>query len=202
MTVARGRRRCRPPRPRVPQDAAGYTLLEMLFATALIAILSAISVPALLAGKDRAQAAAAARFLVSKLAIARAQAVKRSAHVAMRFQGPTSRIVFRTFVDTNRNGVRNTDISAGIDVPIDGETRLGDLFPGSDIAVAGNAGSDPVRLGSSNLLSFSPFGTSSSGSVFVRGRDGSQFAVRVLGATGRARVQRFIAASQTWVDGL
>lgn len=104
------------------------------------------------------------------------------------------------FVDRNRNGVRTTDISAGIDVPVETTVRLGELYQGVAIAVAGAAGSDPVRLGASNLLSFTPFGTSTSGSVFVRGRDGSQFAIRVLGATGRTRVQRYVPRTQAWVD--
>jgi hypothetical protein len=135
------------------------------------------------------------------MAVARSQAVKRSAHVALRFEERPSGITFRMFADGNRNGVRTSDIDGGIDRPIDNAIRLADLFPGAAIGVAGDAGTDPIRLGSSNLLSFTPLGTSSSGSVFVRGRDGSQFVVRVLGATGRARVQRFVARSRTWVDG-
>jgi hypothetical protein len=105
------------------------------------------------------------------------------------------------FLDANRNGVRTLDISAGIDPPLDEPVSLGDLYPGTSIAVSGAAGEDPLRLGVSNLLSCTPLGTCTPGSVFVKGRDGSQFAIRVLGATGRARVQRFNARTGTWVDG-
>lgn len=125
----------------------------------------------------------------------------RSAHVALRFEGSAPGITFRMFGDGNRNGVRNADIDAALDLPLEGPVHLSDLYPGTTIAVSGAAGSDPVRLGSSNLLSFTPLGTSTSGSVFVRGRDGSQFVVRVLGATGRARVQRFDPRSGIWIDG-
>jgi prepilin-type N-terminal cleavage/methylation domain-containing protein len=180
--------------------ASGYTLLELLFASALIAILSAIAVPQSLAGVDRARAASAARYLASRMAVARSQAVLRSTHVALRFEGESPRITFRTFADGNRNGVLTADITAGIDVPLDAAILLGDLYSGVAIAVAGEAGSGPVRLGSSNLLSFTPLGTATSGSVFVRGRDGSQYAIRVLGATGRTRVQRFVVHSRTWID--
>jgi hypothetical protein len=134
------------------------------------------------------------------MAAARAQAVMRSAHVALRFKEEPGGITFRVFVDGNRNGVRTADIALGADKGLEPEVRIGDLFPGAAIAVAGDAGADPVRLGGSNLLSFTPVGTSTSGSVFVRGRDGSQFAIRVLGATGRARVQRFVAQSRSWID--
>jgi hypothetical protein len=49
-------------------------------------------------------------------------------------------------------------------------------------------------------MSFSAVGTSSSRTIYVRGADGSEYAVRVLGATGRTRVLRYLAASRTWID--
>jgi hypothetical protein len=125
----------------------------------------------------------------------------RSTHVALRFEERPSGITFRMFADGNRNGVLTIDISSGIDAPLDAPVSLGDLFPGASIAASEPAGSDPLRLGVSNLLSCTPLGTCTPGSVFVRGRDGSQFAVRVLGQTGRARVQRFNARNGTWIDG-
>jgi type II secretory pathway pseudopilin PulG len=175
-------------------------LIELLFATALIAVVSAIAVPQSLAAMDRARAASAARYLASRMAVARSQAVMRSAHVALRFEKRRSDITFRMFVDGNHDGVRTDDIAADVDPPLDGAVRLDDLYPGVAIAIDTDAGADPVRLGSTNLLSFTPLGTSTSGSIFVRGRDGSQFAVRVLGATGRVRVQRFVVRNRAWID--
>jgi prepilin-type N-terminal cleavage/methylation domain-containing protein len=180
----------------------GYSLVELLFAVAIMATVSAIAVPQSLATVDRARALSAARFLASRMAVARSQAIMRSTHVALQFEDRPSGITFRMFVDGNRNGVRTNDISAGIDVPVEAPVRLRELYQGVAIAVSGAAGSDPVRLGTSNLLSFTPLGTSTSGSVFVRGRDGSQFAVRVLGATGRARLLQYVPRSGEWVDGL
>ena len=149
---------------------------------------------------DRARTASAARYLASRIAVARSQAVMRSAHVALRFEDRRSGVAFRMYVDGNHNGVRTADITTGIDPPLEPAVRLGDLYPGVAIAIAGEAGADPVRLGPSNLLSFTPLGTSTPGSIFVRGRDGSQFAVRVLGATGRTRVERYVPHSRTWID--
>jgi prepilin-type N-terminal cleavage/methylation domain-containing protein len=178
----------------------GYTLIEILFVTSLIAIVSAIAVPQSLVTLDRARAAAAARHLASRMAMARSHAVMRSAHVAIQFDEVKSGITFRMFVDGNHNGVRTSDIGSDVDSPLDAPARLSDLFPGVAIAVAGEAGSDPLRIGSSNLLSFTPLGTASPGSVYVRGRDGSQFAIRVLGATGRTRIQRYVPRTRAWVD--
>jgi hypothetical protein len=150
---------------------------------------------------DRARAASAARYLASRVTVARTLAVMRSTHVALRCEYQPYGLPFRMFVDGNRNGVRSADISAGIDVPLDEAVHLGDLYPGTDIAVDGAAGSDPLLLGVSNILSCAPLGTCTSGSVLVRGRDGSQFAVRILGVTGRVRVQRFDTRTGVWVDG-
>ena len=61
-------------------------------------------------------------------------------------------------------------------------------------------GADPLRIGSSNLLSFTPFGTATPGTIYVRGRDGTQLAVRVLGATARARVLRYVPRTREWVE--
>ena len=199
----RGRGGVRSPWPRsVVADSCGYTLIEMLFVAALIAILSAIAVPSSLTAVDRARASAAARYLASRMAMARSHAVMRSANVALRFDENGADITFQMFVDGNRNGVRARDIAARVDRPLDEPARLSELFPGVAIAVSGEAGSDPLRIGSSNLLSFAPLGTATSGTIYVRGRDGSQFAIRSLGATGRVRVQRYVFGTGAWTDSL
>jgi len=157
-------------------------------------------VPQSLAAIDRIRAGAAARYLASRMALARAQAVMRSTHVALRFEEESSGISFRMFADGNGNGVRTADIAADVDSPLDTSVLLSDLFPGVAIAVSGSAGTDAVRLGATNLLSFTPLGTATAGSIYVRGRDGSQFAVRILGTTGRTRLEQYIERTRAWID--
>lgn len=199
--AARGRGGIRSPRPlAVLAGSRGYSLIEILFAMSLMTILSAMAVPQSLAALDRARAGAAARYLASRMAMARSHAVMRSAHVALKFDEGRSGITFRMFADGNRNGVRTSDIASRADQPLDAPARLSDLYPGVAIAVAGTAGTDPLRIGSSNLLSFTPLGTATPGSIYVRGRDGSQFAIRIVGATGRTRVQRYVQRTRAWVD--
>jgi Tfp pilus assembly protein FimT len=165
-----------------------------------VAILSAVAVPQSVTAIDRIRAGAGARYLASRMALARAQAVMRSTHVALRFEEASSGISFRTFADGNGNGVRTIDIAADVDTPVDTSVLLSDLFPGVAIAVSGSAGTDAVRLGTTNLLSFTPLGTATAGSIYVRGRDGSQFAIRILGTTGRTRLQQYIERTTAWVD--
>jgi hypothetical protein len=45
---------------------------------------------------------------------------------------------------------------------------------------------------------YSPTGTSSSGSVYICGRSKTQYVIRILGDTGRTRILRFDAPSGQW----
>jgi hypothetical protein len=132
------------------------------------------------------------------MAMARTYAVTRSANVALRFNRGGSEPTFQMFVDGNGNGVRNADIASQVDLPLDQPVKLSDLF--SDVRFATADGDDPIRIGNTNLLSFTPLGTATPGTIFVRGRDGSQLALRVVGATGRTRLLRYEAESGEWAD--
>ena len=59
-------------------------------------------------------------------------------------------------------------------------------------------GTDPIRLGSGNILTFTPLGTASTGSLYVRGRRNSQYVIRIIGETGKTRVLKFDLVSQEW----
>jgi type II secretory pathway pseudopilin PulG len=169
----------------------------------LILVVSAIAIPQLAASADRSKGMAAARFLAARMALARAEAVSRNTSVALVFARDQRGVSFRVHQDGNRNGVRAADIRGQIDRPIEAPVLLFELFPGVAIGVTPTADSaDPIRLGGSDILSFTPAGTSSSGTLYVSGRDGTQWGVRVLGATARARVLRFDAAGRRWVEPL
>jgi len=72
------------------------------------------------------------------------------------------------------------------------------LLPGVPDA-DGNSTTDPdgVRIGSARILTMSPDGTATAGTLYLHGRR-SQFAVRILGATGRVRVLQFHQGTRTW----
>ena len=183
------------------RSAAGLTLLELLFVLGLVSVLAAVAVPQVLVSLDRSRGFGAARYLGTRLALARTQAVARGASVALQFVDGPRGIRFGAYQDGNRNGVRTVDISTGVDRQVEPTVSLSELFPGVQIGIvpAGDE-DDPLQIGRSNLMSFSPSGTSTSGTIYVRGADGTQWAVRVLGATGRTRVLRFDAAKKEWVS--
>jgi hypothetical protein len=157
---------------------------------------------------DRSRASAAASYMSSRIALARMDAVKRSAFVAIRFLKKSDGYWFGTFLDGNHNGVLTADITRGIDRPISTDVRLDQHFPGVIFGIHPDVTSldpgqaldrnDPIQIGSSTLLSFNPNGSSTSGTVFIKGLHANQFAVRVLGTTARTRVFRFDFQDGTW----
>ena len=181
---------------------AGWTLVELLFVSTVFAVVAGMSVPFLATGLDRSRTEAAARYLASRFALARMEAVKRSASVAIRFGDRRSAHEFTVYVDGNGNGVRALDIERQVDRPIGRSERLGDSFPGVTIGVLPGIGvaSDPVQIGASGLMTFTPMGTGTSGTVYIRGRGSVQYAVRVFGVTGRTRVLRYEARTGAWLD--
>jgi len=167
----------------------------------LVCTLAGISIPSVLAAVDRSRGAGAARYIGSRMALARARAVGRSTMVALRFETGPRGTAFSMVEDGNGDGVRTQDINQGIDRVIEAPVLLSDLFPGASIGIApGTPATNAVALGGTSLLSFSPSGTATSGSVYVVGRDRTQWVVRVLGVTARARVLRYERATNGWVS--
>ena len=163
-------------------------------------VLSAVAIPQVLATIESSRSLAAARYLSSRLMLARMLAVQRSAAVAVRFDSDARGFRLATYQDGNGNGVRSLDIAARIDRELDQPVRLFELVPGVDFSLA--ADGDPIQLSGTSLLTFTPGGTATSGSVYLRGRDGSQYVVRILGATGRARVLRYDTQQGQWIERL
>lgn len=179
----------------------GFSALELLFVTTCVGLLAAIAIPRVLSTIDRSRGIAAARYLAGRMAIARARAVNRSANVAVRFEPDGRGVAVGLFADGDGDGVRAADIAAAIDPPLEPAIHVSELFAGVAIALTEESpAADAVEIGGSTLMSFSPAGTSSSGTIHVRGADGTQWAVRVLGATARVRILRRAADSGEWVE--
>jgi hypothetical protein len=188
--------------------ARGVILLDVVFTCALIVIMAAVAIPSLHASRERDASLMAARHLASTLGRLRVDAIRRNRAVALRFD-PDQVGRFGIYLDGDGDGVLQQDIDDGIDVPLDAETDIADIFPLVAFHVPitipapdGNgviaADSDPVRIGNSNFLSFGPLGTATSGTVYLAGRAGTQMCVRVTGATARVRVLRFDRNSGLW----
>jgi type II secretory pathway pseudopilin PulG len=188
--------------------SGGYSLVELLFVMAVGVTMSAAAVPQLLTGLDDARTAGAAQYVSARFQRARMEAVLRSASVAVVFAQDADGYTYAAYVDGNGNGVLARDMQRGIDRRLGAVERLSEQFSGVDFGVlpglpaidAGGAapGTDPIRLGAGNSASFAAGGTSTSGTVYLRGRGGAQYAVRLFGDTGRTRRLKFDSTARQW----
>ena len=185
----------------------GYTVPELLLVLALSATLAGVAVPAATTTIDRLRAASAARHIAARIASTRVEAIRRSTAVAFRFDPLGTDYTMSTFTDGNGNGVRATDISRGVDRPSGRAERLQEQFAGTAFGLlpgvpdldGSTATSDGVRIGSTSFLSLAPDGSATSGTLYVHSRRG-QYAVRILGATGRVRILRYDTGARVWIS--
>ena len=184
-------------------------MVELVVVAGLMATAAATALPRMLAGVDEARVAGAARYLAARFHDARIEAVTRSTEVAMRFTSTDAGYVYAVYADGNGNGVLTRDIERNIDRELHAAERLSSQFSGVDFGTvpglpaieAGSPapGDDPIRFGASNMVSFSALGTSSPGTLYVRGRHNTQYAIRLVGATARVRIFRFEWRSRRWL---
>jgi Tfp pilus assembly protein FimT len=190
-------------------SAAGLALIDVVGATALMGLLAAMAMPLVASTFDSERAVVGAHYLAAELQRARMQSLRRGTSVALRIEVVGDRTSIRLFADGNGNGVLQRDIDRGIDRPLTSldwldhhaasvSLRIAQDVP--DIGGAGwlAAGSDPLRIGRTSLVVFSPSGSSTSGTLYLAGRRGPQLAIRLFGATGRVRVLTFDPQTEQW----
>jgi hypothetical protein len=171
--------------------------------------MAAIAVPVVGGTLERERTIVGAQYLAGQLQRARQDSLRRARSVAVRLELIGDRTQLQLFADGNGNGVLQRDIDRGIDTPLgpvqflDDQARDISLRVNQAILdVAGAAtiapGDDPLRIGNTALLTFSPLGTATSGTLYVAARRGPQMAIRVFGATGRVRILMFDAQARQW----
>lgn len=194
---------------RLHGHSPGFTILELLFVMGLAGTLAAIAVPYSLRALDDFQTHSAARHLAQRIGSARFDAIKRSNAHGFRFTPSAHDYTVTAVADGNRNGLRTAELASGVDRLLSEPERLDRHFagvsfglvegvPDADGHAAGTG--DGVRIGSARLLAVNADGTATSGTLYLRGRGRSQYAVRVLGVTGRVRILKFDHFRSRWID--
>lgn len=193
----------------LPGSSPGFTVLELLFVVGLTGTLAAIAVPYSLRALDDFHTRSAARYLAQRIGSARFDAIRRSATHGFRFVPSAPDYTVTAVADGNRNGLRTSELASGIDHALSEPERLASLFAGVTFGILegvpdadGHPVSSPdgVRIGTARLLAVNGDGTATSGTLYLRGRGRSQYAVRVLGVTGRVRILKFDQIRGRWID--
>jgi hypothetical protein len=190
-------------------SARGAALLDVVFASAVCITVTAAAVPVVGGPLDRERTVIAAHHLAGQLQRARFGALSRARAVAVRIELRDGRTNLQLFADGNGNGVSERDIARGIDPALAPSGFLDDHARGVSLRInqrivdasgAGELaeGDDPLRIGRTALMTFSPLGSATSGTLYVAGHRGPQMAIRVFGGTGRVRVLTFDAQARQW----
>ena len=189
-------------------SASGTSFVEVLFSLGVVSVCAAMAVPSLLTSLDDIRTAGAVRYLTAQLQRTRMQALARTTDTAVRFSPSGESYRYGVFVDGNRNGIRTQEVEAGIDAQVGPFEQLSDHFPGVDFGALAELppvdpggtppGDDPIRLGVSDTLTFTPHGTATAGGVYILGRGRMQYAIRIYGETGRTRALRFDTRARRW----
>jgi prepilin-type N-terminal cleavage/methylation domain-containing protein len=187
----------------------GFSLIELLFSMAIAGTITAMAVPQGLRALDDFRTRSAARYLAAELLETRFAAITQWTSRGLRFEAVGADYRITAVADGNHNGLRTSEIQRGIDTTLTEPERLDAHFSGVAFGILDGVpdadgqpanGEDGVRLGTSKVLSLNPDGTASSGTLYVHGRDRSQYAVRILGVTGRIRVLKFDFVKGRWGD--
>jgi prepilin-type N-terminal cleavage/methylation domain-containing protein len=190
----------------------GFTLAELLVVLAVIGIAVAVGLPSAAAIRESGRAEAGARLLAARLSDQRWKSVAAHGTRGLQFRRLAGRWSFREVADGNGNGLRTAEITRGVDRPLGPDVRLESLVehvtigippggpypeapPGTQLL---SAGDDPVRFGASDLVSFGPYGTTSSGTLYVTDGRGGLCAVVLFGPSSRLRVWRYLPGEGRW----
>jgi hypothetical protein len=190
-------------------EARGAAFIDIIVALSVCAVMAAIAVPVIGGTLDRERTIIGAQYLARLLQRARLESLKRARPVAVRVEVIGDRTQLRLFADGNGTGVRQHEINLGIDLPLAPVEWLDDQIRDISLRINQNVtdvsgavmlepGDDPLRIGNTSLVTFSPVGSATSGTLYVAAHRGPQMAIRVFGATGRVRVLMFDARTGQW----
>ncbi|MBI4160878.1 MAG: GspH/FimT family pseudopilin [Acidobacteria bacterium] len=191
----------------------GYSLPEILAVLLFFALLATSGAGGIRASLANARMSAATGRLTVLIRWMRTEALRRGTHVGIVFApDPGGNLRFELRRDGDGDGIRSADVRAGIDPRFGGPFDLGREFPGVRFGIlprgripaippAGGAlrnRDDPIQFGPADLISFSPRGQSSSGTLYLTDGDRRMTALVIYGPTIRLRVWKWRDAAGRW----
>ncbi len=194
------------------RDQSGNILIEIIVCLAIAAIIISASLPHMSRMAAKGKVRSATRCITALYRQARWEAVAKGRSVGIEFRRENEIYVFRKYEDGNGNGIRRADIASGVDILSEGPQQLKNRFGNIDFSIlqgqpirkippgSGSIESidDPIKLGISNIASFSPRGDSSSGTVYISDGKQTMMAVVLFGPTVRIRVWEYVFEENKW----
>lgn len=178
----------------------GFSLPEVLVVGLLMGLVAIVVMGGTERLLEQSSTQALNQIVRGMVGHAAAQAVIGRTYVAVSFEQGAQGANARLYADGDGDGVTREDMGRGMDRPLGGPVVLheGRAYLGLPDVVRtdplGNplTSQDPIRFGRGSILSFSPTGTSTPGSLYLRSSSGKEaWAFRVAGIDGRIRCYRW-----------
>ncbi len=189
----------------------GMSLVELMVCLCLISVFASVAVPYMTGVMAKAKLKNASRTVLLMFQQARMKAISESRYIGIRFEKAEDGdgIVLSFYRDGDGDGIMTADIKKGTDRKIKDSVRImlegvefgilqGDM---KDVPTSGGNISnpdDPIKFGKSNIVSFSPIGKSSSGSVYFRIRDRYMFTVKLYGGSAKMKEWEYDWDAAEW----
>jgi len=193
----RGRRERNPAGPfaGVLRAESGRGLLDLIVAVSLAIAMAAAAIPKAQSMVHESRLRGAAFYLRGLMRQVRANAAAKACYMGVVFDEVDGDPVFSIHADGNANGIRRADVDRGVDPMLRQPYRLSDTFPGVRYGSLPAGAKDPflrgLQIGRSHIVSFSPLGASTTGTLYLSNDYGLVYAVVIFGSTGRVRVARY-----------
>jgi hypothetical protein len=188
----------------------GTTFLELIVVLGLIGLFVVVTTANLNATQRRIDFDQFAEEIFSSLQKCRWKAFQQRCYTGVFVEKVRSGYEFSFFTDGNGNGIRTVDIADGKDISLYRPIRVyrasGDME--AAILKAGvpeippkkgvlNGAGSPIKFGNTKIISFSPNGQSSSGTLYLSCHSQKQmYAIVLYGPTARMSMWKY--SNQKW----
>lgn len=189
----------------------GFGMVEALVVLALAGLGLAVALPAVANLRADGRCAAGARYMVGTFRQTRSRSIALRRYRGLYFHQQGDGWVFSLVEDGNGNGLRTAEVRSGVDRVLEGpirlQDRIGTVYPGFPFPAVRqvppatgwlNNLDDPVKFGRSDIVSFSPLGRSSSGTLYLTDGVDRLYAVVLYGPSSRIRVLRYRRSDRRW----
>ncbi|MFQ5743736.1 MAG: hypothetical protein ACE5HV_09135 [Acidobacteriota bacterium] len=186
--------------------ASGGAMVEMVVVLALLLILLQLVSPSFVHWRARQQLRGTVQSLGSTVRRLQAAAEASGRAHGLALASDAGNLNWQLVVDGDGDGLRRTDLAAGVDLPLEPARVLRfvypDVHPGRPAGVPPLSGGSPgiggVAFGRASLLTCSPDGGSSAGTLYLHDRHGDGAALRMYGPTGRVTLWWWEAGEGGW----